>query len=331
MEPARLRPHDFTPEPPEPGWVRVAVAACGMCRADLSTVESGAGDHPVIAGHEIAGTIAELGAGETGYTVGDRVAVGWFGGSCGACRNCRRGDVVHCPDRRIPGISYPGGWSESVTVPRSALARIPDALGFASAAPMGCAGVTMFNAARRIDAGPGAKVAVFGIGGLGHLGVQFATRMGYEVIAIARGRDREELARSLGAAVYLDSSDREPGQALRELGGVDAVISTAPAAEALGELARGLRAHGQLIITGTGAGDLELPVGAIVSNALRITGHLTGSPADIEDAMRFAVLHGIRPMVEERPLEEAQQGLEDLAASAPRFRAVLTTALGRGE
>src|SRR5699024_10263603 len=292
-------------EPAPAGWVRVAVAAAGICGADLGTVSAGAdSSSPVTPGHEVAGTIAELGPGVAGWRVGDRVAVGWFGGSCGHCDSCRHGDPVHCPERRVPGLSYPGGWSESITVPADALARVPDELDLVDAAPMGCAGVTTFNGVRRGRVRPGGRVAVVGLGGLGHLAVQFAAAMGYHVTAIARGRDRAELARGLGADRYLDGRD-SPGSVLHDLGGVDAIVHTVPASEPLPDLVRGLRPRGHLVLVGIGPGEVSLPMGRLVSDALTVTGHLTGSPADTEEAMRFAVLNGIRPLIEHVPLEQA--------------------------
>lgn len=195
-------------------WVRVSVTASGVCNADIATAAaSGRGvSFPVTPGHEVAGVIAELGDHVEGWSVGERVAVGWFGGSCGHCAFCRVGDVVHCPERKVPGVSYPGGWAQSITVPAEALARIPDEFDLFDAAPFGCAGVTTFNAVRKADIRAGARVAVFGIGGLGHLAVQFAAKLGYETIAIARGRDREKLARELGAHHYLDSDAQAPGR-----------------------------------------------------------------------------------------------------------------------
>ncbi|GAA1727895.1 alcohol dehydrogenase catalytic domain-containing protein [Brachybacterium phenoliresistens] len=309
--------------PPPPGWVSVAVVASGLCRADLGTAAADGVDLPVTPGHEAAGTVVELGEGVDRWRIGDRVAVGWFGGSCGHCRACRSGDVVHCPERRIPGISYPGGWSRRLLVPADALARIPDGLSFVDAAPMGCAGVTAFNAVRGSGVPAGGRIAVFGIGGLGHLALQVAARSGHEVIAIARGPEREQLARELGAEEYLDCAATPPGQALHALGGADAIISTASSTEPLVELLTGLRPRGRLILVGVDAGSLELPVAPMVMHALTVTGHLTGSPADTEQAMAFAVQHGIRPVSQVLPLHQAQVALEALRRGEARFRLVL--------
>lgn len=309
---------------PSAGHVRLEVAAAGMCGNDIGTAAAGGTDGaPATPGHEIAGTIAQIGAGVKGFDPGDRVAVGWFGGSCGQCRRCRCGDVVHCPDRRIPGVSYPGGWARTVTVPAAALARIPDELADIHAAPMGCAGVTTFNAVRRSGAPAGSRVAVFGLGGLGHLAVQFAAAMGHEVIAIARGPQREHQAYALGAHDYIDNAATAPGAALREGGGAAVMIATAPDSGPLPELLNGLQPHGRLVLLGTDTSPLELSVGRLVSGALTVAGHLTGSPLETEEAMRFAVRTGLRPVIELMPLEAAQEALERLRDGSPRFRIVL--------
>ena len=313
--------------PPPAGWVAIEVAASGMCRADLGTAAAeGADALPVVPGHEVAGTIGELGDGVEGWRVGDRVAVGWFGGSCGRCRACRTGDVVHCPDRSIPGVSYPGGWASRLLAPAMALARIPDGLADVEAAPMGCAGVTAFNAVRTAHPAGGGRIAVFGIGGIGHLAVQFAAAMGHEVVAVARGSEREEAAHRLGADHYLDSDATSAGSALQALGGVDAIISTASSTEPVAELIDGLRPRGLLVLVGVDAGSLQLPVGPMVMHALTVVGHVTGSPADTEQAMEFAVANGVRPVTQTAPLTQARTALEKLRDGEARFRLVLETA-----
>lgn len=308
---------------PPPGWVRVQVIASGVCHADIATAEAKGAQLPVTPGHEIAGVVAELGAGVDSWTVGERVAVGWFGGSCGHCDRCRRGDVVHCPQRAVPGRSYPGGWAESVTVPDDALAGIPAELDFFDAAPMGCAGVTTFNAVRHAKLPAGAPVAVFGLGGLGHLAVQFAAKMGHEVTAIARGPGREELARRLGAHRYIDSTAVAPGAALKGLGAVDLIVSTASTTEPVVELIDGLRVHGCLTIIGVDGGTIQVPAAQLVMGSKIITGHLTGSALDIEETMRFAAVNDVRPMIERMPLEQAGEAVARLAAGKARFRIVL--------
>jgi D-arabinose 1-dehydrogenase-like Zn-dependent alcohol dehydrogenase len=317
-----LEPNVLETPMPGVGQVKITIAACGMCRADISTAEAETG-FPITPGHEIAGTIVELGpcTRET-WSVGDRVAVGWFGGSCDYCR---RGDVVHCRDRHITGVGSQGGWADTIVVDQCTLARIPTGMDFDTAAPMGCAGVTMFNATRTALAGAqtGKRLAVIGLGGLGHLGVQFASAFGFEVFAVARGENKRDFALSLGADHFIDSSAVEPGTALRAAGGVDAIINTAPAPELVPGLLEGLKSRGQLILTGTGSAPASIPVGQMVADALRITGHITGSPVDIEAAMRFAVRNGIRPVTDRRPLDQADSALEDLRDARVRGRIVL--------
>lgn len=312
---------------PGSGQVRVAVAASGVCFADLGTAAGPKASQtaPVTAGHEVAGTVAAVGDGVAGWQAGDRVAVGWFGGSCGHCGFCRTGDPVHCPDRHVPGISYPGGWAETITVPADALARVPDVLDLVDAAPMGCAGVTTFNALRHARLAPGATVAVFGVGGLGHFAVQYAAAMGHRVVAIARGPEREALARELGAHDYVDSAAGDAGAALAALGGVDLIVCTASSTEPAAGLLQGLRVGGRLTLIGVDGGTVQVPVARMVMNSQTLTGHLTGSPRDVEEAMRFAQLHGVRPMVEQMPLAQVNEALSRLRAGDARFRIVLTT------
>lgn len=325
---APLAPRPVPLARPRRGWVRVTVAASGVCHADLGTAAApkASASAPVRPGHEVAGVIAELGEDVDGWAVGDRVAVGWFGGSCGHCEFCRTGDVVHCPQRQVPGLSYPGGWAETITVPASALARIPDGLDDFAAAPMGCAGVTTFNAVRRARVTSGGTVAVFGLGGLGHLAVQFAAAMGYRTIGIARGPQRAALARQLGAHDYVDSSDRPAGAALADLGGADLIVCTAPTTEPVAELLTGLRVGGRLTLIGIDGGAVAVPVAQMVMNGQTLTGHLTGSARDTEKAMRFAVTTGVRPMVDQMPLTQVNEALARLRAGAPRFRIVLDPA-----
>ncbi|MFI7637368.1 alcohol dehydrogenase catalytic domain-containing protein [Nonomuraea sp. NPDC049400] len=325
-----LRPSAAETTSPTGKWVRVSVTASGVCNADIATAAAtGPGtSFPVTPGHEVAGVIAELGDQVEGWSVGDRVAVGWFGGSCGHCAFCRAGDVVHCPERKVPGLSYPGGWAQSITVPADALARIPGELDLFDAAPYGCAGVTTFNAVRKAGTRAGGRVAVFGIGGLGHLAVQFAAKLGYETIAIARGGDREKPARDLGAHHYIDSNAQAPGAALKELGGADLIVYTASSTAPVDELLTGLNVHGQLTLVGVDAGSVTVPAARLVMNGHTVTGHLTGSAHETEEAMEFAVTNGVRPMIERMPLEQAGEAVTRLRSGAPRFRVVLDTAGG---
>ncbi|GAA5161947.1 alcohol dehydrogenase [Pseudonocardia eucalypti] len=324
-EPVRVLP--TVAVAPGPHEVRIDVAAAGICGADIGSVRNPRPDSgfPITPGHEVAGVIAERGSDVTGFDIGERVAVGWFGGSCGYCTACRTGDVVHCPRRRVPGLSYPGGWSTTVTVPAIALARIPDQLSMAEAAPFGCAGVTTFNAVRNAGVRPGGRVAVVGIGGLGHLAVQFASAMGYETIAIGRGPDKAALAWELGADHYIAARAEAPGAALNALGGAELVISTATGTDLLGELLDGLAPHGQLTVIGLDGKPLELRLDKLVMHARSINGHLTGSPSDTEQAMRFAVTTGVRARVQTVPLDAAAEALAEQQAGRARFRMVLTT------
>ncbi|MGX1541210.1 alcohol dehydrogenase catalytic domain-containing protein [Streptomyces adustus] len=325
-----LHPSFARQAPPTGRWVRVAVVASGVCHADLATAEATgtATSFPVTPGHEVAGVIAELGDQVEGWTVGERVAVGWFGGSCGHCAYCRVGDVVHCAERKVPGLSYPGGWAQSITVPADALARVPDGLDLFDAAPFGCAGVTTFNAVRRAGIRAGGRVAVFGLGGLGHLAVRFAVGLGYETTAIARGEGREQLAHELGAHHYIDCTAQAPGAALDKAGGADLIVHTASSTAPVDELLTGLNTHGQLTLVGVDAGSVTVPSAGLVMNGHTLTGHLTGSPRETEEAMDFAVTHGVRPLIERLPLKQADEALTRLRSGAPRFRIVLDTADG---
>lgn len=314
-------------EQPPRGCVRIDVVASGVCHADISTAAARGPSamFPVTPGHEIAGFLADIGDGVEGWRVGDRVCVGWFGGSCGHCDMCRDGDVHHCAQRKVPGLSYPGGWAQAVTVPADALCRVPEGMSLFDAAPMGCAGVATFNAIRSANLTAGATVAVFGIGGLGHLALQFSAAMGYRTIAIARGPDREPLARDLGAHEYIDSVQGHAGAALAEFGGADLIVSTASSTAHVAGLLTGLRVRGQLTLVGVDSGLIELPVGRLVMRSQKVAGHLTGSARDTETAMRFARANNVRPMIERMPLTEVSDALTRVASGTARFRIVLET------
>lgn len=312
---------------PAPGYVRIAVVASGVCHADIATAAARGKNtvFPVIPGHEIAGVVSAIGDDAGRWNVGDRVAVGWYGGSCGQCSFCRSGDVVHCPERKTPGVSYPGGWARSVTVPVEALASIPQGMDFFDAAPMGCAGVTTFNAIRNAHLIPGSTVAVFGIGGLGHLAVQFSAAMGYRTVAISRGNYRAVLAQQLGANHYIDSTHKSPGEELRGLGGADLIVCTAPSTKTISDLLPGLAIGGRVTLIGVDSGDINVPVADFVMKNYTITGQLTGSARDIEETMRFAQINGVRPMIERMPLRNANEAIERVASGDARFRIVLET------
>ncbi|MGH3594753.1 MAG: zinc-binding dehydrogenase, partial [Mycobacterium sp.] len=280
---------------------------------------------PLTLGHEIAGTIAELGDGVAGFAVGDRVAVGWFGGNCNHCIPCRKGIFVHCENLKVPSWQYPGGYAESVTVPANALARVPSELSFAEAAPMGCAGVTTYNALRNTRAVAGDRVAVLGVGGLGHLGVQFSRAMGFETVAIARGSAKAEDARELGAHHYIDSTSGDVSEAMRALGGVAVVLGTAGNSEAMAQTVGGLLPHGELVTIGVATEPLPISPMQLITPGISITGHPSGSARDVEETMHFAVVSGVRAWIEQRPLAEAAEGFAAMEEGRPRYRIVLTT------
>ncbi|MFB6819589.1 alcohol dehydrogenase [Streptomyces sp. NPDC056347] len=314
---------------PGRGQVRVAVEACGVCHSDSLFVEDLVPGvrFPVVPGHEIAGRIAELGPGtEDAWQVGDRVAVGWFGGSCGHCGPCRRGDFVVCANLKVPGWAYDGGYAQSVTVPADALARIPDALAAVDAAPMACAGVTTYNGLRRSAARPGDLVAVLGIGGLGHLGVQYAAAMGFETVAIARGAAKASFARELGAHHYVDSTaDVSVADALQALGGARAVLATAASSEAITATVDGLGPRGELVVIGADAQALGISPNQLLMSGRVVRGHPSGTAQDVQDTLAFSALHGIRPMTETVPLDGAEDAYRKMLSGTARFRMVLTT------
>lgn len=316
-------------ERPEPGrgQVRVAVEACGVCRTDSAFVNAAFPDvsFPLVTGHEIAGRIDAIGEGLEGWATGERVAIGWFGGNCGACVPCREGDFIHCERIQVPGWSYPGGYSEAVIVPISALARIPDSISAVDAAPMGCAGVATFNALRRSSARPGDLVAVLGIGGLGHLGVQFSAKLGFETVAISRGTALAETAAKLGAHHYIDSSAGDLAAKLRELGGAQVVLATAASSEPMTAAIDGLRYNGELIVLGASPEPIEVSPFQIISTSRTIHGHPSGTAQDIEETLRFAALTGIRPMTEAMPLKDVDEAYNLMMSGQANFRMVLTT------
>jgi D-arabinose 1-dehydrogenase-like Zn-dependent alcohol dehydrogenase len=316
-------------EVPEPGFDQavVRVHACGVCHSDMLAKEGGypGVSHPVVPGHEIAGEIAALGEGVRGWEVGRRVGVGWFGGNCGYCEWCRRGDLIDCENMGIPGVTQDGGYADYVLVKAGAMAAMPDDLADEEAGPLLCAGITTYNALRHSGAQAGARVAVLGVGGLGHLGVQFAAKMGFETVAIARGRDKEELARKLGAHHYIDSTAGDPGEELAQLGGADVILSTVTASGAMGAAFGGLRPRGQLIVVGASMEPIPVPAGALIAGSRTIRGHASGTSRDSEDTLSFSMLAGVKPMIETVPLEQAAEAYEKMISGQARFRMVLTT------
>ncbi len=311
---------------PGPGEVRVRVHACGICHSDCFPVMGlfPGITYPRIPGHEIAGAIDALGEGVVGFTPGQRVGVGWFGGACYRCEPCRRGNHVDCRNLKIPGITYDGGYADYMVCPADALALIPDELSAEDAAPLLCAGITTFNGLRQAGALPGDTVAILGIGGLGHLGVQYAVKMGFNTVAIARGRDKEALARQLGAHHYIDSAAENPGAALQKLGGAKVILSTVTSGAAISAVMDGLGVRGNLVIVGVSGEPVEASTIGLVSGSRSITGHASGTSIESEDTMRFSALTGVRPMIETVPLEQAPAAYAKMMSGAARFRMVLT-------
>ncbi|HTX33410.1 MAG TPA: alcohol dehydrogenase [Bryobacteraceae bacterium] len=315
-------------EIPKPGvaQVRIKVQACGICHSDVLTKEGQwpGIQYPRVPGHEVAGIVDEVGAGVTGWKQGQRVGVGWHGGQDNTCPSCRRGDFRNCRNLKIPGISYDGGYQEYMIAPIEALVPIPEGLSDVDAAPLLCAGITTYNALRHSGAMPGDLVAVLGIGGLGHLGIQFANKFGYKVAAIGRGPGNADLAKKLGANLYIDSKSTNAAQALQKLGGAQVILSTAPSSKAMSELFDGLAPNGRLMVIGVTFDALEITPVQLITGSRTIQGWAAGTPADSEDTLRFAELTGVRAMIETYPLEKAAEGYARMLSGAAQFRVVLT-------
>jgi len=311
---------------PGAGHVRIQVQACGVCHSDAFTKEGAwpGIQYPRVPGHEIAGLIDELGAGVSEWKVGQRVGVGWHGGQDGTCLSCRRGDFRNCRNLKIPGISYDGGYQQYMVAPVEALAAIPESLAAAEAAPLLCAGITTFNALRHSGALPGDLVAVQGIGGLGHLGIQFANKFGYKVAAVGRGAENATLAKKLGASVYIDSKATNAAEALQKLGGAQVILATAPSSKAMSELIDGLGPNGKFMVIGATFDPIAVTPVQLISGSRTIQGWAAGTPADSEDTLRFAELTGVRPMIETYPLEKAGEAYARMMSGDAQFRVVLT-------
>ncbi|MGP3966463.1 alcohol dehydrogenase catalytic domain-containing protein [Streptomyces sp. 6N223] len=311
---------------PGPGQVLVRVRACGVCGGENIARHGALGTRlPRVPGHEIAGKVDAVGAGVTAWRVGDRVGIGWHGGSCFACAACRRGDFATCANRQIVGSTYDGGYAEYAVAPQDALARIPDALSYEEAAPMMCAGLTTFNALRHSGARPGDTVAVHGIGGLGHLALQFADRMGFRTVAISRGRAKEKEARGLGADEYIDSTEGSAGEALARLGGAIAILAAVGVSAAQSDLIQGLAPNGRLVVLAIDeAGPIEVGAGPMLLGRRQLGGWYSGHAKDAEETMDFAALKGVRPIVETYPLERAEEAFQ--AMGRARYRNVLLPA-----
>jgi D-arabinose 1-dehydrogenase-like Zn-dependent alcohol dehydrogenase len=317
-------------EIPEPGAgsVRIKVEACGICHSDSVTKEGTwpGIQYPRVPGHEIAGIVDAIGASVAGWKEGQRVGVGWHGGHCGYCDSCRRGDFVTCQIApQVPGIAYDGGYAEYVITPAGALALIPEGLSAVDAGPLMCAGVTTFNSLRNSGARPGDVVAVLGVGGLGHLGIQFASKMGFKTVAIARGMDKEPLARKLGAWSYIDSKTQDPTAELLKLGGAKVVLATVTSGDAMSATLGGLSVNGKLVILGAAVEPLQVPGISLLLGRRSILGWPSGNSIDSQDTLAFSKLTGVRAMTEVFPLERTAEAYEHMMSGKARFRAVLTT------
>jgi D-arabinose 1-dehydrogenase-like Zn-dependent alcohol dehydrogenase len=312
---------------PEPGAgsVRIKVQACGVCHSDSLTKEgTWPGIHyPRVPGHEVAGLIDSVGAGVAEWKPGQRVGVGWNGGYCGHCDHCRRGDFFACVNGQVTGISYDGGYAEYLIAPASAVARLPDDLPPTEAAPLMCAGLTTFNALRNSGARPGDVVAVLGLGGLGHLGVQYAAKMGFHTVGIARGKDKEPLARQLGAATYIDSQAQDPAEELLRLGGAKVILATATSGAAMSAVQGGLAVNGTLLVVGA-VPEMQVSPLFLLAGCRSVKGWYSGTSIDSQDTLAFSARTGVRSMNEAFPLERVSEGYERMMSGKARFRVVLT-------
>ena len=315
-------------EIPQPGpqQVRIKVQACGVCHSDMFTKEGlwPGLEYPRVPGHEVAGIVDEVGAGVSEWKKGQRAGVGWHGGHDGTCLYCRRGDFGNCQNMKVAGISYDGGYQEYMVAPVEALTAIPEGLSDVDAAPLLCAGITTYNALRHSGALPGDLVAVLGIGGLGHLGIQFANKFGYKVAAIGRGPENGALAKKLGASVYIDNKMTNAAEALQKLGGAQVILATAPSSKAMSEVIDGLAPNGKLMVVGATADSLTVTPIQLITGSRAIQGWASGTPTDAEDTLRFAELTGVRPMIETYPLEKAAEAYARMMSGKAQFRVVLT-------
>ncbi len=313
---------------PGPGQVRVKVEACGICHSD-ALVKEGTWpglQFPRVPGHEVAGVIDAVGHGVAGWTEGQRAGVGWHGGHCGYCDSCRRGDFVTCRVAlQVSGVSYDGGYAEYMVAPAGALVAIPEGLTAVEAAPLMDAGVTTFNALRNSGAGPGDLVAILGVGGLGHLGIQYAAKMGFRTVAIARGHDKEPFVRKLGASHYIDNQAQDPVAELAKLGGARVILATVPDNKAISAVLGGLGINGTLVVVGVSDEPLQVQSIPLILGRRSIMGWPSGIPIDTQEALAFSLLTGVRAMIEVFPLERAAEAYDSMISGRVRFRAVLTT------
>src|SRR5438445_11316892 len=311
---------------PGPTEVRIKAQACGVCHSDAFTKDGSwpGSQYPRIPGHEVVGLVDELGDRVTDWKKGQRVGVGWHGGHDGTCRACQRGDFRNCQNLKVPGISYDGGYQQYMVAPVEAVVAIPETLSAIEAAPLLCAGITTYNSLRHSGALPGDLVAVQGIGGLGHLGIQFANKFGYQVAAIGRGSENAALAKKLGASVYIDSRATNAAEELQKLGGARVILATAPNSKAMSELIDGLGPNGKLLVIGAAFDPIEVTPIQLIGGSRTIQGWASGTPTDAEDTLRFAELTGVRPMIETYPLEKAAEAYARMMSGNAQFRVVLT-------
>jgi D-arabinose 1-dehydrogenase-like Zn-dependent alcohol dehydrogenase len=311
---------------PGPGQVRIKIQACGVCHSDVLTKEGQwpGIEYPRVPGHEVAGIVDQVGPGVMAWKKGQRVGVGWHGGQDNTCRECRRGDFRNCRNLKITGISYDGGYQQYMVAPIEALVAIPDGLKDVDAGPLLCAGITTYNALRHSGALPGDVVAVQGIGGLGHLGIQFANKFGYKTVAIGRGSETAPLARKLGATDYIDTKNTNAVEALQKMGGARVILATAPNSKAMSELIDGLSPNGELMVVGATPDPIEVTPLQLITGSRSIQGWASGTPADSEDTLNFSLLTGVRPMIETYPLERAEEAYNRMLSGKAEFRVVLT-------
>ena len=328
--PGELRVVERPVSEPGAGQVRIRVEACGICHTDAATVT---GTYPGlnlprVPGHEVVGRIEALGSGVSRWKIGQRVGVGFFGGEDGVCEPCRRGDIVNCQNPVVPGVTVDGGYAEAMIAEARGISSIPDDLGSAEAAPLLCAGITTYNALRNAGLRGGDLVAVQGVGGLGHLGIQFARHMGFRTVAIGRGAGKEELAKDLGAHAYIDTAVEDAAAVLQRMGGARAILATAPSGDAMGPLVSGLAVRGKLIVVGVPQDLMQLNAFPLVFGGRSVYGSLAGTAIETEDALAFSILENIRPMIETVPLEQAADAYARMMQGKARFRMVLVTKNG---
>jgi len=308
---------------PGPGEVRMKVHACGVCHSDMFTKFGSNHTFPRAPGHEAAGVVDAVGEGVKQLKKGDRVGLGWFGGCCQSCENCREGLWNHCPQGKVSGIAFDGGYAEYTVAPEIAFARIPDELSFEEAGPLMCAGVTVFNSMRNQGIHAGETVAVQGVGGLGHLAVQYANKMGFKVVAISSGEDKEKLAKKLGAHVYIDASSSDPAAELKKLGGAKLIVSTSPNSKSIEPLVKGLKVGGKLLILGVPTEKISFNALDLILLNASISGWASGDSRDSESTMKFSALSGVRPQIEVFPLSKVQEAFDRMLENKARFRCVL--------